>query len=250
MLLPANSAREFFFLLFLIFSFGGSSLLFSQETETLLTESSKKNDREIVRKIIERSEYTKYLSKHESELTNFSRSFLERGLKKVSNFLQEILRRNTGSLLGHNWLNTVMNFPLWETLLFFLILLLAFLIYKLITKMAPKLSSSSQQEKEEPPYLWQSLSRVPDVWQSLIKEILNYYLSSINIVLQKDMSLRYCLELLENNQRNDSFISELVEFLEKWHFSTWQPDEKIIKSWFKSIRDKADYFKTLKLESV
>ena len=106
-----------------------------------------------------------------------------------------------------------------------------------------------KQPKEDSSYMWQSLSRVPDAWQNLIKEILDHYLSSINIVLQKDMSLRYCLEVLDNNQRSDSFISELVEFLEKWHFSTWQPDEKIIKSWFKSIQNKADYFKTLKLES-
>ena len=223
--------------------------IISMESNT----NHEKDDQAIIQKIIERSEYTKYLFKNESELTQFSRSFFEKSLKNIGNFLREIfstmLRKNTRSLADTNWLNAIMNFPLWEILLFVFILLLGFLMYKIFRNLGPKLRSSMKQPKEDSSYMWQSLSRVPDAWQNLIKEILDHYLSSINIVLQKDMSLRYCLEVLDNNQRSDSFISELVEFLEKWHFSTWQPDEKIIKSWFKSIQNKADYFKTLKLES-
>ncbi len=210
---------------------------------------SNKNDKEIIQRITERPEYAQYLFKDESELTKFSRSQFQQGLSKILNFIREILadtfNKSGRSIMNTNWLNNIFNLSVWKTLLFFMILIIGVLFYKLLKRI--KIKMKPKIDKVNPYYSWQNFSRMPDVWQDLIREILNYYLSSINIILQQDMSLRYCLVLLENNQRSDSFIRELVEFLEKWHYSTWQPDEKLIKSWFESIRKKSEQCKKIKL---
>ena len=210
---------------------------------------SHQNDKEIIQRITERPEYAQYLFKKESELTKFSRSQFRQGLNKILNFIREIFTdtfdENSRSIMNTNWLNNILNLSIWKTVLFFMVLIIGFLLYKLLKRI--KIKMKPKIDKINLPYSWQNFSRMPDLWQDLIREILNYYLSSINIILRQEMSLRYCLVLLENNQRSDSFICELVEFLEKWHYSTWQPDEKLIKSWFKSIHKKSEQFKKIKL---
>ena len=208
------------------------------------------NDKEIIQRITERPEYRKYLFTNESDFTRHSRSLINQALTQISDFIQNIFRRllrtGEGPFSNTSWLSAILDVPIWETFFFILVLLIAFLIYKNRSKF-PFLSKHVK-EQPPPPRTWQTLSRVPDAWQELITDILKHYLSSINMSLQRDMSLRYCLGLLKNNQRDDSFINELVEFLEKWHFSTWQPDEKVIESWFRSIQKKANHFKGLKLK--
>ena len=60
--------------------------------------------------------------KMNQNLHNLADRFFEKSLKNIGNFLREIfstmLRKNTRSLADTNWLNAIMNFPLWEILLF------------------------------------------------------------------------------------------------------------------------------------
>ena len=212
------------------------------------------SDKDIIQRIIERPEYQKYLTLGRPE-TDQSESYFNDFFGSLLRYLYNLLSKafeNTdmdqGLDLVEFMLKSLKDSPFLKTLAIISTIVVCFWIYRHISKI--RLSKRGASLPDEPSVNWKELAHMPDAWQDLIKNILNHYLASLRMNLQPHMTLRQCLKILVDNKRDDVFIRELVDFLEKWHFSNWQPDQKVIQSWFVTIKEKSERFQELKLEAV
>ena len=200
------------------------------------------SDKDIIQKIIKSSEYQKYLTlgqaeagRQESYLENLLRAFLEFLSEDILNLdwtealgiMDPIFQSFGGSLLLH-------------ILVIFLVAGLLFKLYRYISKSRFKTSETPQPDETD--IAWKELSRMPDRWKDLTKDVLNHYLLPIRMNLQPHTTLRQCLKVLEKHKRDDSFIRELVAFLEKWHFDNWQPDQRVVHNWFIRLKERSEQF--------
>ena len=200
------------------------------------------SDKDIIQKIIESSAFQKYLAptqaeadRQESGLESLLRSFLE--------FLSENLANLDWTKVAGIMESIFQSFGASFLLYILIILLVARLFFKAygyISKTRFKISKTPQPDETDAN--WKKLSQMPDRWQELTKNVLDRYLSPICMELQPHTTLRQCLKALEKNKKDDDFIRGLVTFLEKWHFSNWQPDQRVVHNWFIRLKERSEQF--------
>ncbi len=201
-----------------------------------------KEDKKIIQNIIDRDEYQKYLYEHDSAIQEKSRSIFtdikEWFLDALANNLSLDPKEGTDFL---SFFNDLAHFP-YKTILWilvtFLLIFMGIRLYPYLKRLRNNSKNTiNPKERVNHSNEIESLN-VTDAWKDLINSILNQYLSYMHLSLQPSMTLRQFLNLLRDHKKEDIFIVEFVEFLEKWRFSDWHPDQKTIDNWFEIITKK------------
>ena len=189
------------------------------------------SDKKTIQNIIDRSEYQDFLKEYESLISKQRESVFDSIKKYLYQLLQNIFTQNT--VPNVNIINPFLNlFSNPYIFICIIIIILAILTYKMYKNYIHKLKIKNTQLNTYPNY---DFDQVPDDWKELINNILKYYLTPIQLSLTPSMTLRQVLQTLKDYKKDDTFINEFVEFLERWHFSNWHPSKDIIDKWYQII---------------